>query len=329
MNYVNLGKSGLKVSKLCLGTMTYGSSTWRPWVLDKSDSEKIVQASVDRGINFIDFANFYSMGMSEEIVSGALSNYQRQNLVYTTKCFYAMSEDVNAKGLSRKHILDSIDGSLSRLKTDYVDIFMIHAFDPSTPMEETMEALHDVVKSGKARYIGASTMFAWQFAKMNEIARLNSWTPFSVMQCQLNAAYREEEREMIPYCINEGIAVTPFSPLARGLLSGNASSLRNTSDQFTNFQYGDAVSANIAEAVMRVAKAKGVSSSQIALAWVLARKGVTSTLIGVENVQQLEANIQALKIELTKEELFEIDRQYTPCDVINDYVEHRISREPK
>ena len=329
MDYVNLGKSGLKVSKLCLGTMTFGSPKWRPWVLDEKQSSGVIQASIDRGINFIDFADFYSIGESEEVVARSLSGYQRQNLIYTTKCFYAMSQDVNDRGLSRKHIFDSIDNSLRRLKTDYVDLFMIHAFDPSTPIEETMRALHDIVLAGKARYIGASTMFAWQFAKMNEVARVNGWTTFSVMQCQLNAAYREEEREMIPYCMHEGIAVTPFSPLARGLLSGNADSLRNSSDQFTNFQYGDEVSRQIAAAVNRVALAKGVTSSQLALAWVLARKGVTSTLIGVETVEQLDANIAALDIEISEQELFEIDRHYTPCDVINDYVETRISRDPR
>jgi aryl-alcohol dehydrogenase-like predicted oxidoreductase len=306
--------------------MTFGSSKWRQWVLDEKESSEVVRAAVDRGINFIDFADFYSIGVSEEVVSRALSNYQRQNLIYTSKCFYSMSEDVNDRGLSRKHIFDSIDGSLRRLKTDYLDMFMIHAFDPHTPIEETMSALHDIVKAGKVRYIGASTMFAWQFAKMNEVARVNGWTTFSTMQCQLNAAYREEEREMIPYCIHEGIAVTPFSPLARGLLSGNASSLRNTSDQFTNFQYGDEVSQNIAKAVAKVALEKGVSSSQIALAWVMSRKGVTSTLIGVETIEQLDANIATLNIQISDEEMQSIDRHYTPCDVINDYVEKRIPR---
>lgn len=329
MKYVNLGKTGLKVSQLCLGTMTFGTSKWRPWVLNEDQSINVIQAAVDKGINFIDCADFYSLGVSESVVGKALSAYQRKNLIYTSKCFYPMSEDPNDKGLSRKHIFDSIDGTLERLNTDYLDIFMIHAFDPLTPIEETMEALHDIVKAGKVRYIGASTMFTWQFAKMNEIARLNGWTPFSVMQCQLNAAYREEEREMIPYCIHEGIAVTPFSPLARGLLSGASDSLRNKTDQFTNFQYGDQVSMEIAKAVEKVAKQKSVTSSQLALAWVLARKGVTSTLIGVENSEQLDLNIAALDIQMTEEEMYEIDRQYTPCDVINDYVENRITRTPR
>ena len=326
MQYTKLGKTGVNVSKLCLGTMTFGSKQWRPWVIEEQEAAPVISAAVDAGINFIDFADFYSKGASESVVGNVLSNYQRQNLVYVTKCFYAMSDDINDKGLSRKHILDSINNSLTRLRTDYVDVFMVHAFDPEVPMEETMRALHDVVQSGKARYLGASTMFAWQFAKMNEIARVNGWTPFSVMQCQLNAAYREEEREMIPYCINEGIAVTPFSPLARGILSGNSSSLRNQTDQFTNFQYGDEVSLNIAKAVEEVAASKGVTAPQVALAWVMARKGVASTLIGVETVDQLNANIAALDVQLSPEELFTIDRQYTPCDVINDYVENRITR---
>ena len=326
MQYVNLGHSGMKVSRLCLGTMTFGTPSWRKWVLDEAASTPVIQAAIDRGINFIDLADFYSMGVSEEVVGRAIAGTPRHKLVLASKCFYAMSDDINDQGLSRKHILDSVEASLRRLGTDYLDLFVIHAFDPLTPMEETMRALDDLIRAGKIRYIGASTMYAWQFVKMNELARQAGLTPFVSMQCQLNAAYREEEREMIPYCISEGIAVTPFSPLARGLLTGHVDSLRNKTDSFTADQYGDETSHNIAQAVARVAAARGVKSSQVALAWVSGRAGVTSTLIGVETVAQLDENIATLDMQLTAQEVHEIDRCYTPCDVINDYNTSRIPR---
>lgn len=329
MEYVNLGNTGVKVSRLCLGTMGFGTSQWRPWVKDEAAASPVVQAAVERGINFIDFADFYSMGVSEEVVGRALKHIARHKLVMASKCFYAMSDDVNDRGLSRKHILDSVDNSLRRIGTDYLDLFVVHAFDSSTPMDETMRTLEDLVRAGKVRYIGASTMYVWQFVKMNELARRMGWTPFVSMQCQLNAAYREEEREMIPYCRNEGIAVTPFSPLARGLLSGNQASLRSKTDAFTTEQYGDETSRNIAKAVAQVAEMRGVRSSQVALAWVMSRPGVTSTLIGVESIGQLDENIAALDIQLTGDEIAEIDRWYTPCDVINDYNTHRILRTPR
>ena len=329
MQYVNLGRTGMKVSRLCLGTMTFGTPQWRPWVLDEAASTPVIQAAIERGINFIDLADFYSMGVSEEVVGRAIQGTPRHKLVLASKCFYAMSSDVNDQGLSRKHILDSVDASLRRIGTDYLDLFVIHAFDPSTPMEETMRALDDLIRSGKIRYIGASTMYAWQFVKMNELARQAGLTPFVSMQCQLNAAYREEEREMVPYCISEGIAVTPFSPLARGLLTGQVDSLRNKTDNFTADQYGDQTSRNIALAVAKVAQDREIKSSQVALAWVNSRPGVTSTLIGVETVAQLEENIATLDIQLTAQELQEIDRWYPPCAVINDYHTSRISRTPR
>jgi len=330
VDYVNLGKSGMKVSRLCLGTMTFGTPQWRKWVLDEQASTPVIQAAVERGINFIDLADFYSIGVSEEVVGRALKHIPRHKLVLASKCLYPMSDDINDRGLSRKHIFDAVDASLKRLGTDYLDSYIVHGFDPETPMEETMCALNDLVRSGKVRYLGASTMYTWQFAKMNHIARQHGWTPFISMQCQLNAAYREEEREMIPYCIEEGIAVTPFSPLARGLLSGNLDSLRNKTDNFTQEFYNDETSLNIAKAVVKVAAARGVKPSQLALAWVVARSGVTSTLIGVEKIEQLDENIAALEIKLTAEEIFEIDRWYTPCDVINDYNnDKRIPRHPR
>jgi aryl-alcohol dehydrogenase-like predicted oxidoreductase len=330
MQYVQLGRTGMQVSRLCLGTMTFGTPQWRPWVLDEAASTPVIRAAVERGINFIDMADFYSMGVSEEVVGRALHGIDRHKLVLATKCFYAMSSDVNDQGLSRKHIMDSVHASLKRIGTDYIDLFVIHAFDTRTPIEETMRALDDLVRAGKIRYIGASTMYAWQFVKMNAIAQLHGLTPFVSMQCQINAAYREEEREMVPYCIDEGIAVTPFSPLARGLLSGNLDSLRNKTDNFTQDFYSDETSLNIARAMQRVAQAKGIQASQLALAWVAQRPGVTSTLIGVETVEQLDNNIAALDITLTPEEQHEIDRWYTPCDVINDYRnDQRIPRTPR
>ncbi|SCK24795.1 aldo/keto reductase [Vogesella sp. LIG4] len=320
MKYVNLGKSGLKVSQLCMGTMSFGTSKWRQWVLDEPESRPILHRALDLGINFFDMADFYSIGVGEEVVGRALlDKVSRHELVLASKAFYAMGPGPNDAGLSRKHLMDAIDASLQRIGTDYLDLYIVHGFDPDTPIEETMEALHDIVKSGKARYIGASTMYAWQFAKMQHAADLHGWTRFVSMQCQLNAAYREEEREMIPYCIDQGIAVTPFSPLARGLLSGAADSLRNRTDNFTQEFYSDEVSYNIGKAVERVAAGRGVQPAQVAQAWVLQRPGVTSMLVGVDAIPQLELAMSALELKLSAEELFEIDRHYTPCDVINDY----------
>ncbi|NWK76413.1 aldo/keto reductase [Aquitalea sp. LB_tupeE] len=328
MEYVNLGRSGLKVSRLCMGTMSFGSSQWRPWVLDEADSRPILQRALALGINFFDMADFYSLGVGEEVVGRTLlQQTRREQLVLASKAFYAMGNGPNDGGLSRKHLMDAIDGSLRRIGTDYLDLYIVHGFDPDTPIEETMEALHDIVKSGKARYIGASTMYAWQFARMQHVAERHGWTRFVSMQCQLNAAYREEEREMIPFCQDQGIAVTPFSPLARGLLSGAADSLRNQTDNFTQEFYGDEVSWQIGKAVERVAAVRGVAPAQVAQAWVLRRPGVTSMLVGADAVSQLELAVAALDLQLSDAECFEIDRHYTPCDVINDH--HNAQRIPR
>jgi 1-deoxyxylulose-5-phosphate synthase len=327
MDYVNLGRTGLKVSQLCMGTMGFGTPAWRPWVLDETSSTPILKHALERGINFFDMADFYSGGVGEEVVGRVLLNsVPRDQLVLASKAYYAMGAGPNDGGLSRKHLFDAIDGSLKRIGTDYLDLYIIHGFDMFTPIEETLEALNDIVRSGRVRYIGASTMYAWQFAKMIYTARLRGWSEFVSMQCQLNAAYREEEREMIPFCRDQGIAVTPFSPLARGLLSGNLESLRNKTDHFTQDQFGDQTSHNIAKAVAGVADARGVASSQVALSWVLNRPGVTSSLFAVDNVAQMDEQIAALELRLTETELLEIDRQYTPCDVINDYHINRIPR---
>jgi aryl-alcohol dehydrogenase-like predicted oxidoreductase len=330
MEYVRLGNTGLKVSRLCLGTMTFGTPQWRPWVLDERASAPILKAALERGINFFDMADFYSLGVGEEVVGRTLlSHARREEVVLASKAYYPMGPGPNQRGLSRKHLFHAIDASLKRIGTDYLDLYIIHAFDPETPIEETLEALNDIVRSGRVRYIGASTMYAWQFAKMLYTSRLHGWSEFVSMQCQLNAAYREEEREMIPFCIDQGIAVTPFSPLARGLLSGDLESLRNRTDGFTADMYGDETSHNIAKAVARVAAERGVKPAQVALSWVVNRPGVTSTLFAVESIAQLDEQIASLEIQLTAEELWEIDRWYTPCDVINDHHPHRIPRTPR
>ena len=327
MEYVNLGRTGLKVSKLCMGTMGFGTPKWRPWVLDEVASTPILQHALSRGINFFDMANFYSAGLNEEVVGRVLlSSARREDLVLASKAYYPMSNGVNDGGLSRKHLFSAIDGSLKRLGTDYLDLYIVHGFDMTTPIEETLEALHDIVRSGRVRYIGASTMYAWQFVKMIYTARLRGWSEFISMQCQLNAAYREEEREMIPFCRDQGIAVTPFSPLARGLLSNDLNSLRNKTDHFTQDQYGDQTSLSIAQAVAGVASARGVSPAQVALAWVIARTGVTSTLFAVDSVAQMDQQLSALELKLSPEEISSIDKHYTPCDVINDHNPNRIPR---
>ena len=327
MDYVNLGKTGLKVSQLCMGTMGFGTPKWRPWVLDETSSTPILRHALERGINFFDMADFYSGGVGEEVVGRVLLNsVPRDQLVLASKAYYAMGTGPNDGGLSRKHLFDAIDGSLKRIGTDYLDLYIIHGFDMTTPIEETLEALNDIVRSGRVRYIGASTMYAWQFAKMIYTSRLRGHSEFVSMQCQLNAAYKEEEREMIPFCRDQGIAVTPFSPLARGLLSGNQMSLRNKTDNFTHDQHGDEISHNIAKAVATVAEARGVTSAQVALSWVVNRPGVTSTLFAVDNVAQMDEQIAALELQLTEAELFEIERWYTPCDVINDHHVNRIPR---
>jgi 1-deoxyxylulose-5-phosphate synthase len=328
MDYVSLGNTGLKVSRLCLGTMTFGTPTWRPWVLDEAASTAVICRALDHGINFIDMADFYSLGVGEEVVGRVLAKHAvRQQLVLATKAFYAMGTGPNDGGLSRKHLFDAVDASLRRIGTDYVDLYIVHGFDPTTPVEETMCALNDIVKSGRVRYIGASTMYAWQFAKMNHVAELHGWTQFVSMQCQLNAAYREEEREMIPYCIDSRIAITPFSPLARGLLSGTSDSLRTRTDTFAAAFYDDETSLDVARAVGVVAARLDLVPAQVALRWVIDRPGVVSTLVGADSTGQIDDAVATLALRVSAEDFAEIDQWYTPCDVINDYRnDHRIPR---
>jgi aryl-alcohol dehydrogenase-like predicted oxidoreductase len=326
MESVSFGRSGLKVSRLCFGTMTLGSSEWKPWALDEADSRPILKRALDLGITFFDMADWYSAGIGESVVASALiSMVPRDRLVLTTKAYYAMSDDPNDRGLSRKHLLSSIDASLNRMGTDYVDIFMVHAFDPETPLEETMEALHDIVRSGKARYLGASTMFAWQFAQMNHVASENGWTPFVNMQCQYSLLYRENERELIPYCRDQGIAVTCFSPLARGWLAGSEDTRSKTDLMFSN-NYGDALDREICAKVQAVATTRGATMAEVALAWVLSRESICCPIIGAGSVSQLENNIKALDFELTPDEIEALDQLYRPRDVINDHVPNPMPR---
>ncbi len=320
METIAFGNTGLKVSRLCFGTMTIGSSGWKPWVLDEAESRPLLEKCLDLGITFYDTANWYSTGESERIVASTLTSMvPRHNLVLATKAFYAMSDDPNDCGLSRKHLFASVDASLRRMNTDYIDLLVIHAFDPHTPIEETMSALNDLVRSGKVLYLGASTMFAWQFAQMNHIARLNGWTPFINMQCQYNLLYREEEREMLPYCRDQGIAVTAFSVLARGQLSASDRVRSRTDEHFTNM-YGDALDQEICNRVAAIAAERNTTMAAVALAWVLGKEDICCPIIGASTANQVANNVAALELGLTTQEVASLDALYRPRDVINDYV---------
>jgi aryl-alcohol dehydrogenase-like predicted oxidoreductase len=331
MEYVRLGLSGLKVSRLCLGTMNMGTPRWKPWIFDEAQSEPIVRHALDAGVNFIDLADFYSTGVGEEVVGRILKRLaRREEIVVTTKVGYDMGAYQNAGGHSRKHVMDGIDGSLKRLGMEYVDIYMLHFFDVNTPVEEAMGALDDIVRAGKARYIGVSTMYTWQLAKIVQVCERHGWHKPINMQLQLNLAYREEEREMIPYCLDQGLGVSVFSPLARGLLSSETNSTRNQTDFFTAQMYGDAASRQIAASVARVAKRRGVSAAQIAQAWVLNHGGVSSMLVGADSATQFDSALAALDTKLDEQERYELERNYTPCDLINDYTAgKRIAREAR
>lgn len=320
MQYINLGQCGLKVSRLCLGTMNMGSKQWKPWIFDEAQSEPLIRHALENGINFIDLADFYSSGAGEEVVGRVIKRIaNRDELVLTTKVGYPIGAGFNNQGHSRKHIMASIDGSLQRLGTDYVDIYMLHYFDVNTPIEETWAAMNDIVHSGKARYVGVSTMYTWQLAKILWYCERNGYTKPINMQLQLNCAYREEEREMIPFCRDQGLGISVFSPLARGLLSCDFNSVRNKTDFFTQEMYADATSLNIAQSVSRVAEQRGIPPAQVAQAWVLNHPGVDCMLVGADSIQQINSAIAALDTQLNDEEQHELERNYTPCDVINDY----------
>jgi aryl-alcohol dehydrogenase-like predicted oxidoreductase len=318
MEYIRLGSTGMKVSRLCLGMMTYGSKQWREWILEEDEARPFVKRALDAGINFFDTADVYSQGASEEVLGNLLRSFgvRRDILVIATKVFNPMSDDVNDRGLSRKHILDSIDRSLKRLRMDYVDLYQIHRWDYQTPIEETMEALHDVLRSGKARYIGASSMFAWQFAKAQFTARLRGWTPFVSMQNHYNLIYREEEREMIPFCVDQGIALIPWSPMARGFFAGHrprgewGDTARARTDSYGQSMYYRGEDFVVADRVAEVARSRGVSPSQIALAWVLSKPYVTSPIIGASRMEHLEESLAALDIRLTPQEIEQLEEPY-------------------
>jgi aryl-alcohol dehydrogenase-like predicted oxidoreductase len=319
MDYVKLGSTGLEVSTICLGCMSYGEPDRgsHSWTLTEQASRPFIKDALEAGINFFDTANIYSDGSSEEIVGRALNDFARRDeVVLATKVHGRMRPGPNGGGLSRKVILQEIDNSLTRLGTDYVDLYQIHRWDPSTPIEETVEALHDVVKAGKARYVGASSMYAWQFAKALSVADLGGWTRFATMQNHVNLLYREEEREMLPLCLDQGIGVIPWSPLARGRLTRDwdATSARSETDEFgkTLYQDGDRV---IVEAVSTIAQARGVSRAQVALAWVSQVPGVSAPIIGATKPEHLQDAIASLALELSAEEISALEAPYTPRSI--------------
>jgi len=319
MEYVNLGRTGLNVSPICLGCMTYGSKKWRPWVLEEDEARPFFRRAIEAGINFFDTADAYSVGVSETIVGRALREFtRRDDAVIATKVFFPMGPGPNDGGLSRKHIMQAVEASLRRLATEYIDLYQIHRLDPATPFEETLEALHDLVKSGKVRYIGASSMFAWQFAKMLNLATSRGWTRFVSMQNHYNLVYREEEREMIPLCIDEGIGIIPWSPLARGFLAGNRArgTERAKTDSFAQEYYFTDADNAVADRAADVAKRRGVASAQIALAWILHKPGVTAPIVGASKLEHLDQAIAALDVKLDEAEMKFLEEAYKPHAVL-------------
>ena len=324
MEYVNLGRTGIKVSRICLGCMTYGTPKWRPWVLDEDQSRPFFRAAWEAGINFFDTADMYSVGASEELLGRALRELAipREQVIVATKVFNAMGSTPNEKGLSRKHITHAINASLRRLQLDYVDLYQIHRFDPTTPVEETLEALGSVVRSGKALAIGASSMFAWQLAKMLHTSERRGLARFITMQNHYNLVYREEEREMIPLCRDEGIGLLPWSPLARGFLAGNRrkgdhgdTSRAKTDDYAHKLYYHDSDFA-VVDRVSEIAAQRGVPNAQVALAWLLHQPSVTAPIIGASKPKHLEDALAALSLQLTASELKALAEPYEPHPVL-------------
>ena len=324
MEYVRLGSTGLKVSRICLGTMTYGSKKWREWVLEEEESRPFIRRALELGITFFDTADMYSVGVSEEILGRALRDFGpgRDRVIVGTKVFNAMGDDPNQRGLSRKHIMHSIDESLERLGMDYVDLYQIHRFDYETPIEETLEALDDVVKSGKALYIGASSMFAWQFAKMLSNADEMGLTRFVTMQNHYNLIYREEEREMLPLCREEGIGVIPWSPLARGFVMGNrrredhGDTLRAKTDEYAHGLYYQPSDFDVVDRITEIARKRGISNAQVALAWVLQQPGITAPIVGASKMQHLDDAVAALNVKLDEEEMKALAQPYRPHAIL-------------
>ena len=317
---MRLGSTGLKVSRICLGMMSYGDPTMRKWTLDEDAAGQFVQRSAEAGINFFDTADVYSNGTSEEVTGRLLGKYfgHREDYVLATKVFSPMGEGPNDRGLSRKHIMSAIDASLRRLGTDYVDLYQIHRWDPETPIEETMAALHDVVQAGKARYLGASSMYAWQFAKAQRVAQ----TPFVAMQNHYNLIYREEEREMIPQCLDQGVGVIPWSPLARGVLAGNRTrdgqrrTLRAANDPFADSMYDSHADFDVVDRLVSMAAQRGLAPARIALAWLLHKPGVTAPIVGATKPAHLDDAIAATEVPLTPQEIAYLEEPYQPHRIL-------------
>ncbi len=326
MEYTNLGRTGLRVSRVCLGMMSFGNGSDRPWVLDEDGADPIVRAAVEGGINFFDTADTYSAGASEVATGRLLPKYlSRDEMVVATKVYMPMTPGENGWGLSAKHVLAGIDASLNRLGMEYVDLYQIHRWDNRTPIEETMEALHDVVRSGKARYIGASSMFAWQFAKAQAVAEAHGWTRFVSMQNHYNLIYREEEREMIPQCIDQGVGVIPWSPLARGVLAGNRNrsgekhTTRSGTDDFTDYLYSQPTDFDVVERVAEVAGERGVPAAQVALAWLLHKKGVTAPIVGATKPGHLDDALAAEALTLDATEIERLEEPYVSHPVLGHF----------
>jgi aryl-alcohol dehydrogenase-like predicted oxidoreductase len=326
MKYVNLGASGLRVSRVCLGMMGFGNNSERPWVIDEDAAEPIVKEAVEGGVTFFDTADTYSGGASEVATGKLVSKYlTRDEAVVATKVFMPMTPGENGAGLSRKHVLSGIDASLRRLDMDYVDLYQIHRWDPRTPIEETMGALHEVVRSGKARYIGASSMFSWQFAKAQYTAEKNGWTKFVSMQNHYNLIYREEEREMIPLCLDQGVGCIPWSPLARGVLAGNRTrdggrnTTRSSTDTFTDYLYEQPTDFDVVEQAQEVAAARGVPTAQVALAWLLSKPGVTAPIVGSTKLAHLQDALAAEQLKLTPDEVAALEKPYVAHPVLGHF----------
>ncbi|MGA2471922.1 MAG: aldo/keto reductase [Acidimicrobiales bacterium] len=326
MNYTNLGTSGLRVSRICLGMMGFGNESERAWVIDEEAADPIVRAAVEGGVTFFDTADTYSSGASEVATGRLVPKYlTRDEAVIATKVFMPVTPGENGGGLGRKHILSGIDASLRRLDMDYVDLYQIHRWDPRTPIEETMGALHDVVRAGKARYIGASSMFAWQFAKAQDTAETHGWTKFVSMQNHYNLIYREEEREMIPLCLDQGVGCIPWSPLARGVLAGNRTrdgsrnTTRSSTDPFTDYLYDQPTDFDVVDAVVEVAAARDVPPAQVALAWLLSKPGVTAPIVGSTKKKHLKDALAAEELTLSEAEIAQLEKPYVAHPVLGHF----------
>jgi 1-deoxyxylulose-5-phosphate synthase len=319
MRYTTLGRTGVTISRVCLGCMSYGSSKWRPWVLDESDAHPFFRRAIEAGINFFDTADMYSLGVSEEVTGRALREMARMDeIVLATKVHFPMSDRPNMGGLSRKHIVQGCEASLRRLGVETIDLYQIHRFDAGTPVDETLSALDHLVQQGKVRYIGASSGYAWQLARALGLSERNGWARFVSMQNHYNLVYREEEREMIPLCIAEGLGVIPWSPLGRGVLarpravSRERETTRARSDPYAERLYVDNMDWGIVDAVERIANERGVSMAEVGLAWLMAKPGVTAPIVGATKIEQLEAAIRAVELALTAEEMAALETAYTP-----------------